>query len=108
MHDPNTGMRLYQFLLAAAFSTGVRAADFHVAPGGSDTNAGSPDQPFATLGHALDVVRAWKVGHAGESNRVLLHTGPGAEQFNLAEHAAHAVQARRVECGIVREDGRVG
>ena len=75
MHDPNTGMRLYQFLLAAAFSTGVRAADFHVAPGGSDTNAGSPDQPFATLGHALDVVRAWKVGHAGESNRVLLHTG---------------------------------
>ena len=36
----------------------VCAAEYFVAPGGADTNAGTRDQPFRSIQHAADVMRA--------------------------------------------------
>jgi len=44
----------------ALLSTGARAADFHVAPTGSDANPGTQAKPFATLERARDAVRDLK------------------------------------------------
>jgi len=46
--------------LAMASAFGASAADFYVAPGGSDTNAGTQAEPFATLEGARDALRALK------------------------------------------------
>jgi len=52
------------------------AADFHVAPGGRDANAGTKDQPFATLAKARDAVRAKIAG--GMRADVTVELAPGA------------------------------
>src|ERR1700679_331741 len=49
--------------LALAISCAeISAAEFHVAPDGSDANPGTAARPFATLERARDAVRAQKVG----------------------------------------------
>ncbi|MBU0607860.1 MAG: right-handed parallel beta-helix repeat-containing protein, partial [Armatimonadetes bacterium] len=66
-------------LLSCLFAlTGpVAAAEFHVAPGGSDTAAGTAARPLATLAGARDAVRAWKKRGGGRSEAVTvwLHGG---------------------------------
>ena len=50
------------------------AADFYVSPGGNDSNPGTKDQPFATIGHARDIVRT--VPQRGkEPIHIILHGG---------------------------------
>lgn len=57
------GLVLAAILPAAA----ARAADFTVAPGGSDSNPGTPARPFASLERARDAVRRLKAaGHEGD------------------------------------------
>lgn len=45
----------------AVTAEGVDRADLYVAPDGDDTGTGSADQPFATLGKAVSVVRPGQV-----------------------------------------------
>ncbi len=70
----NPAFRLRQLLcLAACAVTGsALAAEFHVAPAGSDQNPGTAAQPFATLKKARDAVRA-ESARAGST--VILHSG---------------------------------
>ena len=42
----------------------LHAADFHVAPRGSDANPGTEAQPFATLQRARDAVRATRAARS--------------------------------------------
>ncbi|HQL10548.1 MAG TPA: hypothetical protein PLE35_13160, partial [Lentisphaeria bacterium] len=49
----------------------VLAAEFHVASTGNDANAGSADQPFATLAAARDAARQVPAG----PHRIVVHTG---------------------------------
>lgn len=44
-------------LCLALFAASLHAVDFHVAPAGSDTAAGTADAPFATVARARDAVR---------------------------------------------------
>jgi hypothetical protein len=60
------------FAALAAYAT---AAEFHIAPNGSDTNPGTADKPFATLERARDAIRTSKAAHPGEANSILLHGG---------------------------------
>lgn len=50
-------------------------ADLWVAPGGSDENPGTKDQPFATLERARDAVRGLKKGGLNKDVTVLLRGG---------------------------------
>jgi hypothetical protein len=61
--------------IALLMTAAASAADFHVAPTGSDSNAGHTGSPFATIPKALKAVRKWKAAHAGESNLIVLHGG---------------------------------
>ena len=54
----------------------VQAVEFHVAPSGSDANAGNATRPFATLQRARDAVRTWKqAGKRAEAITVTVHKG---------------------------------
>ena len=48
----------FTVLLLPASRAALPAAEFHVAPTGSDANPGTPAQPFASLERARDAVRA--------------------------------------------------
>lgn len=73
---------LRYFLFLFAFTGGVEAARFHVSPSGSDTAAGTGDQPFATLARARDEVR--RTG-SPDGSTIVLHDGviPLAEPLVL-------------------------
>jgi len=60
------------FLLLAVCSALAQAAEFHVAPGGDDSAAGTADQPFATLGKAVEARRGIA---PGEAVTVTVHDG---------------------------------
>lgn len=51
------------------------AADYYVAPGGGDGNAGTLQSPFATIQRARDVVRSQIAG--GMSEDITVHLGAG-------------------------------
>jgi Right handed beta helix region len=57
--------------------TGLTAAEFHVAPAGSDAAPGTDKQPFATLTRARDAVRALKQqsGLPVDGVDILIHAG---------------------------------
>ena len=55
-------------MLGAETST---SGDFYVAAGGSDDNAGTIDEPFATLARARDGVRKRKAGKASGGRSVV-------------------------------------
>jgi hypothetical protein len=63
-------MRL-NIILFFALAPAMHAGDFHVSPGGKDTNSGSAAKPFASLEKARDAARLAK----DKSNTVLLHAG---------------------------------
>lgn len=68
------GLVLSCWLLA--LTDPVTAAEFHVAPGGSDAAGGTAARPLATLGGARDAVRAWKRSATKpEAVTVWLHGG---------------------------------
>ena len=69
------------FLLAAS----LRAADFHVATSGTDTNAGTATEPFATLERAREAVREWRKADGKGGATVWLGSGvfPIAATFDL-------------------------
>ena len=52
----------------------MQAAEFHVAPAGSDANAGTERKPFATLEKARDAIRAVRPARPG-TNTIVLHGG---------------------------------
>lgn len=63
-------------LILSTLSAG--AAEFHVAPTGSDANPGTNDKPFASLEKARDAIRAVKSTNGGklkEAMTVVLHGG---------------------------------
>lgn len=63
-------------LVSFLFPTLLAAADFHIAPHGSDTNPGSPEAPFATLTGARDALRKLrKESPIQEAITVWLHHG---------------------------------
>ncbi|NLX99134.1 MAG: right-handed parallel beta-helix repeat-containing protein [Rhodopirellula sp.] len=53
----------------------LAAAEFYVSPTGSDKNAGTKDDPFATLVRAREAVRRFKKVHPREEIAVLLRGG---------------------------------
>lgn len=53
----------------------MRAADFHVAPGGNDANPGTKDQPFATLERGRDAVREARAAATEIDCRIVLGGG---------------------------------
>ena len=64
--------------VALMFAGVINAAEFHVAPTGSDANPGTADKPLATLEKARDAVRASKAANGGklkEAVTVVLHGG---------------------------------
>ncbi len=69
---------LLMSLLAGAALAGIRAAEFFVAPDGSDAGPGTQVKPFATLNRACDAAR-----HAApdEPRRVVVR---GGSYFNVA------------------------
>src|SRR5262245_58631265 len=72
-------------VLAATFisltlATAGQAAEFYVAPGGNDANAGTIEKPFATLAKARDALRAARA-KSPEAATVYLREG----KYYLAE-----------------------
>lgn len=61
-------------LLLPLLAGSLHAAEFHVAPEGSDAGDGSAAHPFATPHRAREVVRNWLQTNSGEV-RVILHDG---------------------------------
>ncbi|MCX6922990.1 MAG: hypothetical protein NT154_07245, partial [Verrucomicrobia bacterium] len=72
-------MKEMLFLLSAlALATPLPAAEFHVAPNGTDVNPGTAERPFTTLERARDAVREFKTANGGtlkEAVKVILHGG---------------------------------
>jgi hypothetical protein len=60
-------LTLLTILLFALITTMVTAADFHVAPSGSDANPGTKDKPFATIQAGVNQL------HPGDT--LLIHAG---------------------------------
>ncbi len=67
----------FRILLALALAHSAAAVEFHVAPDGNDTNAGTQSKPFGTLERARDAVRQRKASQSGsrEPITVWLHGG---------------------------------
>ena len=76
-------MKLIVLALLAVGS--LRAAEFHVATSGKDTNAGSAAAPFATLERARAAVRDWRKGDGKGGATVWIESGvyPVANTFEL-------------------------
>lgn len=71
---PNRNLTTTAVLVLALHLAG--AAEFHVAPTGTDDNPGTAGQPFQTLERARDAVRVFKqAGHVVEPATVWLHGG---------------------------------
>lgn len=75
------------------------AAEFHVAPNGSDANPGSAERPFATLHRAQQAVRAGRVAQPDQGVTVRLAGGRyelrEALEFTQADSGASAAQPVR-------------
>jgi hypothetical protein len=54
---------------------GLRAAEFHVAPGGNDANPGTMARPFATLERARDAIRATRAAKPQPACRIVVGDG---------------------------------
>jgi hypothetical protein len=76
-------LALLTLLLVSAAPLG--AAEFHVAPAGSDANPGTAEKPFATLERARDAVRTLKAGNGLPAGRVdvVVHGGEYVLQQTL-------------------------
>jgi hypothetical protein len=74
-------------LLAAPVALAEVQATFHVAPGGSDSNAGTQEKPFATIEKVRQAVRAINANMTGDIV-VALHGGTYALDRTLAFDAA--------------------
>jgi hypothetical protein len=63
--------------LTCALAIGVNAAEFHIAPNGSDANPGTADKPFATLEKAREAARGTRSQESGarSQNVILLAAG---------------------------------
>jgi hypothetical protein len=64
--------------ITLTLATSLTAAEFHVAPNGTDINPGTAEQPFATLERARDALREFKAANGGtlkEPVKVILHRG---------------------------------
>ena len=71
MRTPST----LPFFLAVMFLAGqIFAAEFHVAPAGSDENAGTAQAPFATVQKARDAARNVTRGE-DETVTIFIHGG---------------------------------
>lgn len=92
------------FVLVAVASP-VAAIEWHVAPGGSDLDPGSPASPFATIQHAIgvadsgDIVLLADGVYAGEGNRQISFLGKAIK--------VRSASGVREEC-VVRLDGNDG
>ena len=83
-------------LLAAAVAS---AAEFYVAPGGSDSNPGSAEKPFATLRQARDAIRELKA-RGLPPGRITVNVADGT--YTLAEPLVlEPVDSGTVESPIV-------
>ena len=71
----NTRMHYISHAALALITVSVTAADFQVAPSGSDTNPGTEEKPFATPGRAMQAVRALVAGGLKSDVRVVFHSG---------------------------------
>ena len=98
-------MRTLVLLIAFALAGPAAAADWHVAPGGSDLGAGTLASPFATIQHAIavadsgDVVLLADGAYAGEGNRQVDFLGRA-----VTVRSASGVR----EACVVRADGADG
>lgn len=61
--------------IAALLSLRANAAEFFVAPNGSDVNPGTDSQPFATLAKARDAARTAKAADASAKRRIVVRGG---------------------------------
>ncbi len=71
----NTRMHYISHAALALITFAVTAADFQVAPSGSDTNPGTQERPFATPARAMQAVRALVAGGLKSDVRVVFHSG---------------------------------
>lgn len=74
-------MRIRFIALLLAISIGTHAKDFYVSPLGNDSNTGTKELPFKTIGYARDKVREWNLANGIENITVWLAGG----QYNLSE-----------------------
>jgi hypothetical protein len=51
-----SGVKVAAFIIALSLAPHLHAAEFFVAPDGSDSNPGTLDKPFATIQHAQEAV----------------------------------------------------
>ncbi len=58
------------FIVALCLSQSASAAEFHVALGGNDANAGTKAKPFATLERARDAVRSRKTSQSASREKI--------------------------------------
>jgi hypothetical protein len=72
-----SGLRLLLAILGAAGVGGLTAAEFHVAPGGSDANPGTRARPFQSLEAARNAARGLLLDRKGRPDRmtIWLHEG---------------------------------
>jgi hypothetical protein len=68
-------MRGFLFGLLAAFPLVQPAAEFYVAPGGSDADPGTREKPFASFARARQAARAERVARPGEGVTVTFRGG---------------------------------
>ncbi len=71
------------FAMLALVTTATGAADFYVAPNGSDAGAGTKNKPFATPVRAMAAVRALVSGGLKTDVRVVLRGGTYALETPL-------------------------
>ncbi|MEX0824600.1 MAG: right-handed parallel beta-helix repeat-containing protein, partial [Pirellulaceae bacterium] len=73
---PHTPMKTLLFTILVLSASVASAADFYIAPDGSDDAAGTADQPWATLTRARDAVRELKA-EGPLSQTVRIHVADG-------------------------------
>ncbi len=67
--------RLFWFTVCWVLAACASAADFHVSPGGSDTNPATAAAPVRSLAKARDLARAARKQKPAEPIQILLHPG---------------------------------
>lgn len=103
--SPRGSSLVVAVLLALAAAAPAAAAEWHVAPGGSDLDPGTPASPFATIQHAIavadtgDIVLLADGVYAGDGNRQISFLGKAIK--------VRSASGTRENC-VVRLDGDDG
>jgi hypothetical protein len=91
----NTRLPRIALAALALVTVAATAAQFHVAPSGSDANPGTNEKPFATPARAMAAVRALVAAELKSDVRVVLHGGTYVLEAPLVFTSADSGSADR-------------